>query len=146
MPTDPIVRSYDPKLIIVTFGPIIFSGYAEGTFLTITRSGDVFEKSKGADGSIDRVNKNANDFSVACTIKQTSPVNDLLSAVLTGDILANTGKLPFTVKDLNGTTLFFAGQAWIGKDPDPEFSDALTGREWRIDTGIAELFQGGNIL
>ena len=143
---DPIVRTFDPKAVVITFGPIIIIGYAEGTFCTVARSGDVFEVSKGADGTVDRVNKNSNNFAVTVTIKQTSPVNDLLSAVQAQDSLSNTGKYPLTVKDINGTTLFFAPQAWIGKDPDPELSDSLTNRPWRFDTGIAELFQGGNIL
>ena len=146
MPADVFTRTYDPKLIVVTFGPVIFTGYNEGTFLTITRNGDNFEKSKGADGTVDRVNKNSNDFSVAVTLKQTSLTNDLLSAILQADTVANTGKYPLTVKDLNGTTLFFAAQAWIAKDPDNEYSDELTGREWRFDTGIAIKFTGGNIL
>lgn len=146
MPADPIVRTYDPKLIIITFGPVIVSGYAEGTFLSIARNGDVFEKSKGADGSVDRINRNANDYSATLTLKQTSLTNDAFSLILKQDQLTNTGKYPLTVKDLNGTTLFFAPQAWIGKDPDPEYSDSLSAREWRLDTGNAQFTQGGNIL
>lgn len=143
---DPIVRTYDPKLIVVTFGTIIFTGFASGTFLTITGNGDKFEKDRGADGTVDRINKNASDYSVAVTLKQTSLTNDALSTLMNTDILTNAGKLPMTVKDLNGTELFFAAQAWIAKDPDDAYGDALDSREWRIDTGIAAKFTGGNIL
>ena len=143
---DPVVRTYDPKLVIVTFGAIPITGFAEGTFVSIAGNGDRFEKSKGADGTVDRVNKNANDYAVTITIKQTSLTNDLLSAVLNADLLSNTGKFPLTIKDLNGTALFFAPQAWIAKDPDDEYSDTLSSREWRIDTGPGTKFTGGNIL
>ena len=146
MALDPVVRTYDPKLVIVTFGAIPIFGFMSGTFISITRSGDVFEKDKGADGTIDRVNKNANDFRIALTIKQTSLTNDALSVVLLADQTSNTGKYPFTIKDLNGTALFFAPQSWIAKDPDDEYSDSLVGREWLFDTGVAEKFTGGNIL
>ena len=146
MAADNNVRTYDPKLVIITFGAVIFSGYAEGTFVAITQNGDSFEKVRGADGGVDRVNKNANDYSVAITLKRTSLTNDALSAIAIADKQANSGKYPLTVKDLNGTSLFFAEQAWIGKEPDPEDADTISNREWRIDTGPAAQFIGGNIL
>lgn len=146
MAADPIVRTYDPKLIIVTFGTIPVTAFAEGTFVTITRNGAIFEKSRGADGTVDRINKNAGDFSVELTIKQTSLTNDLFSAVAIADQISNTGKAPLTVKDLNGATLFFAAQAWVATDPNDEYSDSLGSRTWMLDTGIAEKFTGGNVL
>lgn len=147
MALDPIVRTYDPKTVIVTFGPVVFTGFAEGTFIQVTGNGDKFEKSRGADGTVDRINKNAFDYSVAITIKQTSLTNDALSAVLTQDVLTNTGKYPLTIKDLNSAAIFFfAPQAWIAKDPDDSYADTLSNREWRLDTGPAEKFTGGNIL
>ncbi len=143
---DPIVRTYDPKLIIITFGVIPVTGYAEGTFVNIAGAGDAFEKTRGADGGVDRVNKNQADYRVTITLKQTSITNDLLSAAFNADRLTNVGKKALLIKDLNGTTLFSAAQAWIAKDPDDEFSDTMSNREWMIDTGIAAKLTGGNIL
>ena len=142
---DAQVRTYDPKKVVVTFGAIIFTGFADGTFVNIAGNGDKFEKRKGADGTVDRVNKNANDYSVTVTLMQTSLTNDALSAVLAADQLSNSGKFPLTVKDINGTSLFFATSAWIGKDPDDEEGDSLGNREWRIDTGFAAKHTGGNL-
>lgn len=146
MAADPQVRTYDPKQVIVTFGTVIVSGYAEGTFIAIAQNGDSFEKQRGADGGVDRVNKNASDYAVTLTLKQTSLTNDALSVIAALDKASNTGKLPLVVKDINGTSLFFAEQAWIGKEPDPEDGDAISSREWRFDTGIAAQFIGGNLL
>lgn len=146
MALDSVVRTYDPKQIIVTFGGVIFTGFAAGTFLTITQNGDDFEKERGSDGTVDRINKNSDDYSIAATIKQTSLTNDALSVIRKEDKLFNTGKKPFAVKDLNGNSLFFALFAWIRKAPDPDYGDALTNREWGFDTGPAEQFIGGNIL
>lgn len=142
---DPNVRTYDPKKVIITFGSILFSGFADGSVVTITRSGNLFDKRKGADGSVDRINMNSNDFEVQVNLMQTSVTNDLLSAVAAADLLANTGINPLTVKDLSGTTLFFAAQAWIQKDPDDEFGDSLGTRQWTFGTGVASKFTGGNI-
>jgi len=143
---DAIVRTYDPKLIIANFGSVPFTGYQEGTFISAERSGDIFEKSKGADGGIDRINKNAFDFRITVTLKQSSITNDILSGIMTADMLSNAGKFFFRIQDLNGTMLFYAPQAWIAASPNLEYSDSLSGREWVFDTGVAELFIGGNIL
>lgn len=141
---DLTVRSYDPKQVVVTFGPTVLTGYAEGTFIKIARNGNAFEKSRGADGSVDRVNKNALDYTVTLTLKQTSPINAILAGLLLADQLTNSGTLPLVVKDLGGATLFTAAQAWIAKDPDQEFSDSLTNREWTFETGVAANLIGGN--
>lgn len=146
MAADPTVRTYDPKLVVVTFGAVIVTGYADGTFISIAQNGDSFEKVRGADGGVDRVNKNASDYSVTITLKRTSLTNDALSAISIADKISNTGKYPLTVKDLNGTSLFFAAQAWIAKEPDPEESNTMPTRAWRLDTGIASNVIGGNIL
>lgn len=144
MSTDLQVRTYDPKQVIVTFGAIPVSGYAEGTFINIERNGPLFEKTRGADGSIDRTNKNAFDFSVTLTLKQTSPTNQLLSAAAAVDQISNKGVLPLLVKDLNGATLFTAPQAWIEQDPNDEFGDIAGSREWVFATGPAAKLTGGN--
>lgn len=145
MPAFLDVKTYDPKNVIITFGPNIISGYAEGSFVTITRGGNLFEKRQGSDGSVDRINKNTRHYEVTITLMQTSPTNDILSAIALLDITTNTGKLPLTIKDVNGTTTFFAKQAWIQKDPDDEDGDSLGSREWVLATGIADKFTGGNI-
>lgn len=146
MPADTKLRNYDPKQVVVTFGPVIFTGYPEGTFVQVTRSGDNFTKKKGADGTINRTNNNAFDFTVTATLMQTSLTNDALSAILAADVNDNQGIFPLTIKDLLGTTLFFAQEAWIKKDPDDEFSNEAGDREWQFDTGIAQKFTGGSVL
>ena len=98
----------------------------------------------GADGSVDRTNKNANDYRVEVSLMQTSLTNDALSAIAIADQAGNTGVLQLAIKDLSGTTTFFAEQAWIGKQPDPDNGDTAGNRTWALDTGIAANFIGGN--
>jgi len=145
MTPDTKVRTYDPKFITMSFGPVIFSGFMDGSFVTIAKDGNNFDKKKGADGGTDRVNKNNNDYAVTFMLKQTSLTNDALSAVMIADQLDNSGIFPLIVKDLRGTTFFFAKSAWIAKDPDWDLSEEITGREWLLHTGIAEKFTGGNV-
>lgn len=145
MATDFQIRTYDPKRIIASFGETVISGYADGTFLTITRSGNLFDKRKGSDGSVDRINMNARDFAIELTLMQTSPTNDSLSTTANLDLELNNGVKPFVIKDLNGTTLFQTQAAWIEKDPDDEMGDSLGTRAWTFATGIATKFTGGNL-
>jgi hypothetical protein len=146
MAIDKKVRTYDPKLVRVTWGTIVFTGYADGTFISVAQNGDGFEKVRGADGAVDRINKNANDYAVTLTLKQTSLTNDALSLIAFADKESNTGVLPLTITDNGGNTLFFAESAWVGKEPDSEFSSDLSNREWRIDTGPARKFDGGSTI
>ncbi len=145
MSQDSIARTYDPKKVIVTFGGVTFFGYADGAFIHITQNGDSFEKVKGADGSVDRVNKNARDYSIKITLKKTSPTNDALSLIAISDKINNDGKMPLGIVDLNGTSLFFAPECWIKKMPDAEESSNMPHREWDFDTGIADNFIGGEL-
>lgn len=141
---DLAVRTFDFKKTVTSFGVAGITGFHEGTVISIDRSGDGFEKSRGADGTVDRINKNAYDFEVKITLKQTAQSNETLSALFAADQLSNAGVLPLTIRDLNGTTLFVAPQAWIAKDPTAELGDSLNAREWTFHTGAGVFFQGSN--
>lgn len=141
---DLTVRTYDPNQVIVTFGGVPITGFAEGTGISIKRNGDAFTKVRGADGSVDRINNNAYDFEVTLTLKQTSPMNEYLSGILIADQLSNAGTVPMMIKDNNGVSLFVAGQSWIKKDPEVAYADKMSDRQWTFDTGAAALLVGGN--
>ena len=147
MALDPLVRTYDPKLNIVTFGTILMSGFAEGDAITISQPDDSFELIRGSDGTIDRVNKNILHVVVEINLKSTSPVNDLLSIIHKNDKLTNGGKLPLIIKDLNSAaTLLTAPQAWIVKPADVTKSDSIGTFTWTFHTGIADYNPSGNLV
>ena len=149
---DKTVRTFDPAQVKITLAlpssATVLSGYADGTFVKITRSGDAFEKKKGADGTVDRINKNAYDFEVEITLKQTSPYNAILAGILAGDQVSNEGVFPLTVADQSGPaaapSTFFAPQAWIVKDPEVSYSDSLQNYTWKFATGAGANYIGGN--
>lgn len=142
--TNPLVKTYDPKMVSVSWGALTFSGYADGTFINATRSGEAFTKRKGAGGDVERTNKNAFDYTIELTLLQTSSTNTALSAALAADQLGNVGVLPFIIKDLLGQTLLTAPQAWIAQDPAIEEGDETTNRTWTFHTGPAASVVGGN--
>ena len=149
---DKNVRTFDPSQVKITLAlptaATVLSGYADGTFVKITRTGDAFEKKKGADGTVDRINKNAYDFEVEITLKQTSPFNAILAGILATDQLTNNGVFPLTITDLSGPaagpSTFFAPQAWIVKDPDVSYGDSLQNHTWKFATGAGANYIAGN--
>ena len=83
----------------MTFGTLSFAGYADGTFIRVSRSGDAFGKRKGAGGDVERINRNQGDFEVSLTLLQTSSTNQELSAILAADQVTNAGVFPLTIEE-----------------------------------------------
>jgi hypothetical protein len=140
------MRTYDPAQIVIQFGPYILSGYQDGTFVKAGRDGDTFTKYVGTDGEVSRARSRNKSGNVEVTLAQTSITNDLLSGVQELDELTGAGVYPFTIKDLNGTTLLFAPEAWIKKPADTEYGKEIGPRAWLFDTGKMETFTGGSLL
>ena len=84
------MATVDPKQVKQSFFGVELTGYAAGTFLSIT-SDDGFEKDRGSDGGIDFVNKNVNDLDIVCTFKQTSETLLALNVIHEADKVSNTG-------------------------------------------------------
>lgn len=141
---DLTVRTFDPKQVTVSLGSYTLTGFNDGTAIKIKRSGKLFEKKVGCDGTVDRINKNRNDYEVEIVLKQTSPLNAILSGIAAADALSNDGILPLTIADLSGLSLFEAPQAWCSEDPEVEYGDSLGGRAWKFETGAGANFIGGN--
>lgn len=137
-------KTYSPKKVAITVAGVIITGYADGSFVSVERASDTFTKVVGADGEVGRVHSADRSGAITLTLQQTSESNDVLSALQIADELTLTGKFPVTVKDNNGTSLYIAGEAWIVKPVDAEYSGDMSTREWRIECAVLEAFAGGN--
>lgn len=127
------VRTFDPKSVIVTIGGVPMSGYADGTFLEITADTQQWTKVIGADGFTTRVKSNDYGGVMTLTLSQSSPSNDVLSALLNVDKLSNSGVVPILIKDLSGTTVMFSASGWIQQFPDVTFGNEINNRAWILD-------------
>ncbi len=52
-----MVKTYDPKKVLISFGSHSVSGYSDGTFVSIEASGDGISKKVGCDGENIQVDK-----------------------------------------------------------------------------------------
>jgi hypothetical protein len=147
MPANPLVTTYDPKKVIVTFGGMPIGGYADGTFIQIDPSGDFFSKKVGADGEVARSMSNDNTHTVGITLQQSSLSNQYLSTCKNLDKLTGLGMLPLSITDLNGATLYFWAQAWVSADPSWGYAKENTDRGWTLHTGqCVTQNEGGTLL
>jgi hypothetical protein len=135
------VATYDPKKVIITFGGVPLSGFADGTFINVTGASDTFVKSVGADGEVARGRSNDETCEVTLTLMQTSLSNVYLNTVKEADKISSSGVKPLSITDLSGTGLMFWPQAWIRKAPDVEYAKEVGDRAWIFDTG-----QPGSLL
>lgn len=139
-----ILKTFDPKQVVVTWGGIIFTDFADGSFIEITQE-DNFESVEGSDGSENRVNKNKNGADCTMTIQQQSVTNDALSTAFLIDKNTNAGTKPFTIKDLHGTSLYFSPMAYIKKLPDVTDSNSVENRQWMFRLTQLVAYTGGNL-
>ena len=138
------VRTYDPASVAVLVGGVPITGYADGTFVTVARDSDTFQKVSGADGQVARSKTNDKTGTLTITLMQTSASNDVLEGIAALDELTSTGIVPTLVKDNSGRSIHFAGNSWIRKVPDAEFGKEISNREWVIDLADLVPFNGGN--
>jgi len=131
-----MVKSYDPKKVIVTFGGVPLTGYADGKFIEISANDpDGFKKQVGADGEVGRAQSSDNTHNVKVTLMQTSLSNNYMSGVRNSDKLTGKSCLPLSITDINGGSLHYWPQAWIKGDPTWGYGKELEERQWEIDTG-----------
>ena len=123
------------------------SGYADGDFLEITFNSDHFTSYVGTDGEVSRSKTNDNTATITIRLAQTSPTNDLLSAIVQGDLLAGGGAGigAFLVTDIRGTSLYTAANCWITKTPDATYGRDTGERAWTMQCDLLRAFVGGNL-
>ena len=136
----------DPKEVVISFGPILLSGYADGTFVSVERNEDSFSLTVGSDGEAARSKSNNKSGRVTVTLLQSSLSTDLLSAqaVLDERSPSGDGVAPLLVKDNNGRGLYTAETAWIVKPATASHARETENREWVIETNELLMLVGGN--
>lgn len=142
----PSYKNYDPALVVCTFKGIRLTGYADGTFISAEREEDAFSKSVGAGGDVTRVRNRNRSGSVTVTLQASSPTNDLLSAIANEDEILGTGVGTLLVKNINGTTILEAENAWIRKMPTVEAAKDASSREWAFDCAELVMVIGGALV
>lgn len=138
------VRTYDPAKVNVIFAGTELTGLSEDDFVEIEPLGEGIKSVSGPDGEVAR--SLDPDSRVKVTIKLTSASagNDTLTAQYKLDQSTGSGIAPLLIKDLSGTTLLSAAQAWVTKLPKTTKGKEVGTIEWELETGPSDFTVGGN--
>lgn len=138
------MKTYDPKQILIIFGGVQITGFADGTFVTVRRNADMWSLQMGTDGEGTRSKSNDKSGQIEFTLMQSSQSNVFLSNMALADELGNAGIAPAMVKDNLGSSLHAAEQAYVKKIADAEYAKEAGPRTWIIETDNLQSFVGGN--
>lgn len=140
------MKQYNPKEVILTVGPNIISGFADGSFIDVVRNEDAWSLQIGTDGEGTRSKSNNRSGTFTIKLMQSSDSNQVLSALALLDEQSGAGMVPVMVKDGSpgGTTLAIAENCWVKKLPDVGYDRAAVSREWAMETDILTINVGGN--
>lgn len=140
-----ILASYSPEDVTVAIaGVTSISGFADGTFIRITKDIPTYKSHVSADGQVSRQFQAGGLYTVNLILSSTSASNQVLSYLARADELTQMGKFPIIIKDQLGSSLFFSTTSWIETMPDTSFSTKIEEREWTIKCTQAMLNVGGN--
>lgn len=139
------VLTYDPKKNIIIFGGKQLTGFAEDDMITIKPLGDGMQIYSGADGEVGRSVDPNSTFEVTVSLATSSKSNDYLSSMYNKDRANGGGMAPLLIKDLSGSTLFFAKQAWVQNFPESKRGRKIDSQDWVFNTGqVTNPVIGGN--
>lgn len=137
--------NYSPSDVSITIaGLYSVTGFAEGTFVRISKDTQQVTTVRAMDGTMSRIKSPDTGWKVEITLAQSSSGNDILSTLWNVDKVTGMGKFPLFIKDGSGSTMFTAATAWIEELPDIVFSSQLETRTWRFCATDVLVNIGGN--
>ena len=134
-----MTKTYDPRLVTMSFGSHIVTGFADDSIITIEASGDGITKKVGCDGEIARAVSPDDTAKVKIVLLQTSDSNAYFSKKVDQDRDTGDGMFPILIKDLKGGEVFSTEAAWVVKKSPLNRGKDTNNREWELDTGSATL-------
>lgn len=139
------LSTYSPKDVIVSVaGFHTVQGYADGTFIKVSKDMKPFSTVRAMDGEMSRMYSQDDGYKVELTIMQSSSTNNVLSTLYNVDTATRIGKFPLFIKDSLGQSSFMAGTAWIEQIPDLTFGNQMETRTWVFGCSDAVIMFGGN--
>jgi len=116
------MATYDPKDLSVIVGGIPITGFAPGSFVTITYDEDSWALSVGPDGEAVRSKSHG------------AIANQVLSGFRVADEATNAGLVPLQILDRGTGTLHSAEAAWVQKQPDMDYQPEAQPIGWTLRT------------
>lgn len=136
------VNTYSPASTKLVIGGYMIAGWDN---FTIARRSQGFITIPGIRGKHTRVPSGDTAATITFSLIQTSPSNDVLSAIHELDTINGTGRIALTLSDLSGRSVFNSNEAYITGYPEVTFSGQFEYRTWTIFCQTTETYLvGGN--
>lgn len=136
MASDALLGNYSPESLVIVLSKGDFlhtiQGYADGTFLNVSRITPASELYVGSDLSAGRVKRRNKASTITITLHQFSPSNAVLQALQRADEEDDTDTwvVAMTIKDTSGTSSWSSNQTFVATIPDSGLSSTTETRDW----------------
>jgi hypothetical protein len=138
------IANYLPDEVNCLALGIKLSGFANGTFISISKDRVPFQMAESADGIPSRLYNRSQTYTIQLTFHCGSPSNDILTKLWLLDESTQKGRFPLFIKDLSGSDLFFSTSAWIEGIPTVTKSVTMDTRTWVLRATQSALNVGSN--
>ncbi len=136
---------YNPESTIMNVAGVDIDGFAEGSFIKVKRTKDLYTMKSGGHGDIIDVKNPDRSGTITISIMSPFKTNDFLSSILLADEIAPNGtkRIPILIKDTNGTTLC-SGSGRLKGWPEIDRGVEEKPIEWVFNMAYLKIFIGGN--
>lgn len=122
------MATYDPQLVSLVWGAIQMSGYAEGSMIAATMTGDKNKVQVGSAGATCFAKTANRAGEVTFRLFETSPLNAALSAAYD----AGNVEVPMTLASLSTGAKMHGGNAILADKPGTTYDNNVPVREWKL--------------
>lgn len=127
------ISTYDPANVQVIIDAVPVSGFADGTFVSVSQDNESFTKKVGADGEVARARMSNRSGTLTLTLMATSVANAALTALHLAETI-------FSISIIDGGNEVFGAQCWVEKPPTVDRGTEISDSEWTI--AIAQVVFG----
>ena len=139
----PVVNTYVPSDMKITLAANYVVGGVVSMSIEFPR--ERFKTIPGIKGQHARVGIEDTSCVLTLELLQTTTANDVLSNILSQDLLTGRGRLEINIQDNSGTSNIHSTNAFINNFPQAQYNGELSTRTWTITMLNTEtIFVGGN--
>lgn len=142
----PQFKNFDPEKYVLVFKSRQIQGWADGTFIKISRNANTFTTRVGAGGDVTRVRSRNKTGQFEVTLLAECDSNTWLQTCHDLDEETGLGYGAILFKDLNGTTVAEADIGWVEKPADMEGAAEGADRTWIIAVAQLRLANGQSLV
>lgn len=135
-----LIATLNAAEVYMIAGPIIVTGFADGSFVKIARNEATYTLVVGTDGEACRSMTNNRSGTFEFTLGQWSSCNSQFSALLNTDEKTGDGIIPVMIK--YKMSVYAAEKAWVQKPADQEYAREAGSRVWTLETSFLTMVDG----